>query len=1003
MEEAGKNQKENVCRIGLDIGSTTVKVVVLDTAENIIYSCYQRHFADLYGTIEQILHQIIKTLGNCCVRMAVTGSGGLSFSEKLGLPFVQEVVAGSVAVRRFHPETTAVLELGGEDAKLTFFDPGIDHRMNGICAGGTGAFIDHMAQLLKTDAAGLNRLAQESNMIYPIAARCGVFAKTDIQALLNDGARREDIAASIFQAVVNQTIGGLSCGRKIGGRVCLIGGPLHFLPQLRRRFQETLNLPAQGLVLPGNAPVFVALGAALSANTAGETPCKAAPLQALLDTIRHWDAREIGVSTRLPPLFENSAAYEEFTVRHQTHKIGTNELSTYGGNCFLGLDVGSTTCKSVLLDDDAKLLFSCYANNDGRPLDTAARLLKTLFDSLPAGVTIARAAVTGYGENLVKAAFCCDMGEVETVAHVTAAEYFLPGVDTVLDIGGQDMKYLNVVGGIIDNMVLNEACSSGCGSFLQTFAASVGLAVPAFAQAALTAEAPVDLGSRCTVFMTSRVRQAQKEGIPLGDIAGGLCYAVVKNALYKVVKLKDPHELGEKIIVQGGTFKNDAVLRCFELITGRQAVRPDIPELMGALGAALLARNSWREGMGSSLIGPRELAAFSYSTSVAHCGRCQNNCLLTVAHFSGDGGSQRTLITGNRCEKGSGAEKGQSAVNLYDYKYQRLFSYRPLAESKAPRGTIGIPRVLNMYENYPFWHTFFTVLGFRVVLSPPSSRDIYALGLDTISSDTACYPAKLANGHVVYLINQGIRHIFLPCLPKERAEFQEADNHYNCPIVGCYAEVLKANIDLLKERDVKFYNPFLPYHHRRRLTERLCEEFQGFHLSLEEVKQAVDAAWAEDLRFKDDIRQKGAECLQALRRSGKGGIVLSGRPYHLDPEVHHGIPDLIASMGLAVLTEDAVAHLGSVARPLRVLDQWMYHTRLYEAADFVAKEPSLELVQLNSFGCGPDSIAAEQAQEILMKYHKLYTLIKIDEIANLGSVQTRRHLKPLGMNSLRSI
>ncbi len=970
-------------RLGLDIGSTTVKAAVLDCGGRMIFSFYERHFSDLGATAGRLLDRLADTLGDAPVRAAVTGSGGLALSETLGLPFVQEVVAGTRAVRRYYPEASVVLELGGEDAKLTFFDPGADHRMNGICAGGTGAFIDQMALLLKTDAAGLDRLAAGYRTIYPIAARCGVFAKTDIQSLLNDGAAREDIAASVFQAVVNQTIAGLSCGRKIKGKVCFIGGPLHFLPQLRARFQQTLNLGPEDILLPENAPVFVAAGAALSAGDMDTA--RATTLRELADRLRVNGTAGPSSGGGLPPLFDSAAELAAFRARHESHKAGRRDLSAYQGDAWLGLDVGSTTCKCVLIDGEDNILFSMYTDNDGSPLDSAAALLKSLYDSLPAEVTIARAAVTGYGEGLIKAAFSCDMGEVETVAHLTAARHFLPGAETVLDIGGQDMKYLKARDGVIETVILNEACSSGCGSFIQTFARTLGLEAGDFARAALTAPSPVDMGSRCTVFMNSRVRQAQKDGASVGDISAGLCYAVVKNALFKVIKMRDAGELGDNVIVQGGTFLNDAILRCFELITGKQTVRPDIAALMGAFGAALLAKRTWHPGQTSALISREQLASFSYRTAPGRCARCQNNCLLTVTQFEGGG----RFVTGNRCEKGAGDNAPAAMPNLFEEKYRRVFDYEPLSPDNAPRGEIGIPRVLNMYENYPFWHTFFTALGFRVVLSPPSSRAIFELGLETISSDTACYPAKLSNGHVAALINQGVRRIFLPCLPKEKREFENADNHYNCPIVTCYAEVLKANIDLIKTRGVIFHNPFLPYNDTKRLITRLWEEFAVLGLTQEEVARAVRAAEAEDKRFKRDIRRRGEAVLKELRETGKFGIVLSGRPYHLDPEVHHGIPNLIASLGLAVLTEDAVAHLGRAGRPLRVVDQWMYHTRLYEAADFVSKQDNLELVQLNSFGCGPDSIAAEQAMEILAAHHKLYTLIKIDEQSNLGAVRIR--------------
>ncbi|NLF80269.1 MAG: 2-hydroxyglutaryl-CoA dehydratase, partial [Clostridia bacterium] len=829
----------------------------------------------------------------------------------------------------------------------------------------------------------LNLLAAAHKAIYPIAARCGVFAKTDIQALLNAGATQEDIAASVFQAVVNQVIGGLACGRKIRGKIALLGGPLYFLPELRRIFRETLGLPESALILPEQAQVYVAIGAALAAK-APESATKQS-LRGLIAKIKSKPPQQSALTAGLAPLFADKGQYRRFVARHNGGKAMRQGLSSSAGGCFLGLDIGSTTCKAALIDDQARLLFSYYASNGGEPLQSARHMLRAVYDNLPAGAAIAYSCVTGYGEDLIKAAFGCDMGEVETMAHLAAAEFFLPGVQTVLDIGGQDMKCLKIRDGAIENVILNEACSSGCGSFIETFAQSLGLDIEAFTQAALTARAPVDLGTRCTVFMNSRVRQAQKDGAAIGDIAAGLCYSVVKNALYKVIKMRCPEELGAKIIVQGGVFSNDAILRCFELLAAKEVTRPDIPELMGAFGAALLAQKSWRRGMVSTLIPAAALARFSAQVQTRRCGHCGNHCLLTINSFN----NGQKLITGNRCEQGAGNGHAARAANLYAYKYQRLFQYQPLPPEQAPRGELGIPRVLNMYENYPFWHTFFTALGFRVILSPPSSRDIYALGMDTISSDTACYPAKLANGHIIALINQGLRHIFYPCLPKERAEFKAADNHYNCPLVACYAEIIRANIDLLAERQVKLYHPFLPYNDDKRLAERLFAELADFGLSRSEVRRAVAMARAEDHRFKADMRRQGEDLLRELRRTGQSGVVLSGRPYHLDPEVHHGIPELITSLGLAVFTEDSLAHLGKVERPLRVLDQWMYHTRLYEAADFVSRQDNLQLVQLNSFGCGPDSIAAEQAGEILRPKHKLHTVIKIDEVSNLGAIKIR--------------
>lgn len=971
--------------MGIDVGSTTVKLVILDKEDNLLFSRYTRHYSDIWKSLNGLLQEAHEKFGSDRVTVAATGSGGLSVSDILKINFVQEVIAGSRAIQRYIPGTNVVIELGGEDAKITFFDNGVDQRMNGICAGGTGAFIDQMAVLLKTDAAGLDELAEKYRVIYPIAARCGVFAKTDIQPLLNEGARKEDIAASIFQAVVNQTIGGLACGRRIKGKVGFLGGPLHFLPQLRLRFKETLGLTVEEMVVPENSQLYVAMGAALSSKL--QNPVT---FQELIKRLKTDNRKFMFETAKLEPLFADEKEYEKFRQRHARHGVKRRKLEDFQGRCFLGLDVGSTTTKAALIDEEGNLLYSAYGNNEGSPLNSAVNMLKDLYSQLPEGAEIAYSAVTGYGESLVKAALSVDLGEVETVAHYTAAEYFLPGVNFILDIGGQDMKCLKVKNGVIENIMLNEACSSGCGSFIETFARSLEMDVKDFARIGLTAKAPADLGSRCTVFMNSKVKQAQKEGVSVGDISAGLSYSVIKNALYKVIKMKSPEELGEKIIVQGGTFLNDAVVRSMELITGKKVVKPDIAGIMGAFGAALLAQKAWREGMNSSLIAKDKLDSFSVNTEIKRCRGCTNNCLLTVNKFA-DG---RKFTTGNRCEKGAGLEKSEEIPNLYEYKFNRLFGYKPLEKEKASRGTIGIPRVLNMFENYPFWFTFFTKLGFRVELSPVSSREIYELGMETISSDTVCYPAKLAHGHIAALVKQGVKTIFYPCIPHERKEIEEADNYYNCPMVISYAEVIRANMDILQENNVKFLNPFLPYNNKKRLVKRLYEEFKDFGVTLRETAEAVEAGWEEDRRFKEDIRKKGEEVISWLEKTGRNGVVLSGRPYHLDQEVNHGIPNIITSLGMAVLTEDSVAHMGRVERPLRVLDQWMYHSRLYEAADFVAGQDNLELVQLNSFGCGPDSIAAEQAQEILNRTGKIYTMIKIDEVSNLGAVRIRlRSLK----------
>jgi predicted CoA-substrate-specific enzyme activase len=966
--------------LGIDVGSTTIKIVILDPQNRILASIYERHYSDIWSTLERAIGQFNEKYRDFKFVPAVTGSGGLSVAEKLDLEFVQEVVAGSRAIKRFIPETDVVIELGGEDAKITFFQNGIDQRMNGICAGGTGAFIDQMAALLRTDAAGLNKLAENHRVIYPIAARCGVFAKTDIQPLLNEGARKEDIAASIFQAVVNQTIGGLACGRKIKGKVGFLGGPLHFLPQLRLRFQKTLDLKDEDIIVPPDSQVYVAIGAALSTKDSQTTS-----MEDLLRKLQKSRRNFKFGTAKLDPLFTDEKEYKQFLDRHSKEKVEGKPLAEHQGVCFLGLDVGSTTTKGTLIDENGCLLYSHYRNNEGNPLQAAIYCLQDIYESLPPKARIAYSAVTGYGESLVKNALEFDLGEVETVAHYTAAEHFLPGVDLVLDIGGQDMKCLKIKDGIIEDVMLNEACSSGCGSFIETFAHSLQTEVRDFARLGVQAQAPADLGSRCTVFMNSKVRQAQKEGVSVGDISAGLAYSVIKNALYKVMKIKDPSELGKRIVVQGGAFLNDTMLRSLEILIGRKVVRPNIAGLMGAFGAALLAQKAWSEGVVSTLISKKNLRNFKVHSTITRCRKCSNSCLLTVNSFS-DG---RKFITGNRCERGVGLTKTEALPNLYKYKLKKLFSYEPLEISKALRGRIGIPRVLNMYENYPFWFTFFTELKFRVELSPASNREIYESGMETISSDTACYPAKIAHGHIVSLVERGVKHIFFPCIPKEKKEFPSADNDFNCPMVMGYAEVLKANMDIISENGVQFLNPFLPYHNKKKLIKRLYEELKEFKIPLQEIAQAVEKAWEEEEKVKKDIQRKGEEVLSWLKETGRTGIVLSGRPYHLDPAINHGIPELITSLGMAVLTEDSIAHLGQVERPLRVLDQWVYHSRLYEAADFVSTHPQLELVQLNSFGCGPDSIAAEQAEEILARKSKLFTILKIDEVSNLGAVRIR--------------
>jgi len=965
-------------RMGLDVGSTTVKLVIMDDNSRIIYKNYGRHHADTRKHACELLMQAYEEIGNVPLTARVSGSAGMALALWMGIEHIQEVIACNHTVERFIPQTDVVIELGGEDAKLTFFRGGLDQRMNGICAGGTGAFIDQMATLLGTDAGGLNELARQSSTIYPVAARCGVFAKTDIQVLLNEGARKEDIAASVFQAVVNQTIGGLAAGKPIRGYVAFLGGPLHFLPELQKRFKETLQLDDQQAIFPEHAQYFVAMGAALTSRDDNLTNLPNL-IKRLADA---GDSHEI---SRLQPLFKDAEELDEFRRRHARHQISQRDLDSFAGECFLGIDAGSTTTKAVLIDENGALLYSYYGNNTGSPLNSGINILKDLYSQLPANARIAHAAVTGYGEGIIKTALRIDIGEVETMAHYRAAQFFDPDVDLILDIGGQDMKCLKIRDSNIENIMLNEACSSGCGSFVEGFANSLNLSVQDFAHAALQASAPVDLGSRCTVFMNSMVKQAQAEGAAVGDISAGLSYSVIKNALFKVMKIRNPQDLGERIVVQGGTFQNDAVLRSLELITGKEVIRPNIAPLMGAFGAALIARDRWQKGQFSTLLSREELDRFSLQTNLTNCKGCGNACLLTINKFP-DGSR---FVSGNRCEKTIAPKhKGHSLPNIYDYKYKRLLAYEPLPEEHAPRGVIGIPLVLNMYDNYPFWFTFFTELGFRVEISPRSSRSLYEQGMETIPSDTICFPAKLVHGHITALIKQGVQRIFYPCIIYERLEQQGANNHFNCPIVISYPEVVKNNIDLIRENNVQLMTPFLPYYDKKQLVIRLHQELNQ-EIPKKEIARAVNKAWQEDLRFKEEVRKKAEEIIANLNETGRQGIVLAGRPYHIDPEINHGIPELINSLGMAVLSEDSVAHLGNVERPLRVIDQWMYHSRLYAAADFVSTQPNLELVQLTSFGCGIDAITADQVQEILKSQGKVYTLLKIDEGSNLGAAKIR--------------
>lgn len=974
-------------RLGIDIGSTTVKFVLLDADGQICFNRYERHMSNVFEKFAEMMELLERTYPELECSVTVTGSGGLSLSQLIGVAFEQEVVACSEAVEKRIPMTDVAIELGGEDAKITFFGPSVEQRMNGSCAGGTGAFIDQMAVLLSTDAAGLNESAKSHQLIYPIAARCGVFAKTDIQPLINEGAAVEDLAASIFQAVVNQTISGLACGRTIKGNVAFLGGPLSFLSELRRRFIETLELRPEQVIVPEMPEYFVAIGAAL---LSAKQPIRR--IEEVRETLMKADVRQLNATKHLPPLFRDRAEYDEFVKRHQQDKIQRGDIREAKGPLYLGIDAGSTTTKAALVDSRKRLLFSAYRNNEGKPLEVVLSMLRELYRQLPESAYIAKSTATGYGEGLVRAAFGVDLGEIETIAHFKAAEAFLPGVDFILDIGGQDMKCMRIKDEAIYSIMLNEACSSGCGSFLETYAKSLEMNVADFAKEALFAEHPVDLGTRCTVFMNSKVKQAQKEGATIGDISAGLSYSVIRNALYKVIKLRNAEEAGNRVVVQGGTFLNDAVLRSVEQIVGKQVVRPDIAGIMGAYGAALVALQHSAEGDRSAMIGPSRLDSFRVENSHARCKGCENNCLLTISRFD-DGGR---FITGNRCERGAGKEsRGQDVPNLFDYKLRRLFDYEPLKTEEAYRGTIGIPRVLNMYENYPFWFTLFTALGYRVVLSPPSSKAIYQSGMETIASDTACYPAKVVHGHIKWLVNEGVKKIFYPNINHERLEDESAQNHYNCPIVATYPEAIAANMDdVLRDAGAELLHPFLPYDNDKRLAARLREVFEADGWKADEVRRAVEAARSEDQDFKREIREQGALTLELIRKLGIKGVILAGRPYHMDPEINHGIDKLINSYGMAILTEDSVAHLADLQRPIRVLDQWMYHSRLYKAAEVAGDRMDLELVQLNSFGCGLDAITTEQVEELLSHRNKLYTVLKIDEGANLGAAKIRiRSLK----------
>ena len=985
-------------RMGIDVGSTTVKVVLLDQQDNYLYKKYIRHYANILDTVYTLLQEAQVGYENENVHVAITGSGGMAMADKVRIPFVQEVIAETKAIKALYPQTDVIIELGGEDAKVTYLGRTAEHRMNGSCAGGTGAFIDQMATLLQTDASGLNTLAMNADTMYPIAARCGVFAKTDVQALLNQGASHENIAKSVFQAIVNQTIAGLACGHKIEGNVAFLGGPLTFLSELRQCFCDTLALDEEHRIIPENGELFIALGAALMNDE-----CRQITVGELTNEIGALIGIPMEATDRVDPLFKNEDELNEFRNRHAKAVTPKADIKESVGPCYLGIDAGSTTLKVVLINANNEIIFSHYGPNHGKPLEKSQELIEQIYGLLPKGAYIAHSGVTGYGEAFLKRALGIDIGEVETIAHYRAAQFFCPDVSFILDIGGQDMKCTKVRNGYIEDIVLNEACSSGCGSFIDTFATSLRLPIEQFAKEGLLAPMPIDLGSRCTVFMNSKVKQAQKEGATVPDIAAGLAYSVIKNALYKVLKVKDPKDLGDHIVVQGGTFYNEAVLRAFEKLMGVEVIRPDVSGLMGAYGMALLASEAAEElqNQHSTLLDMAGLKSLQVSTSMRNCGLCSNNCMLTINAFS-DG---RTYVTGNRCDRGAGdmiQEKHKPVPNMVDAKLRRYFDYFlkkniPEFEGKL---RIGIPRVLNIYEDFPFWFTFFHQLGCEVVLSNYTTKDQYNKAIDTIPSDTACYPAKAVHGHIRDLAEAQVDLIWYPCIQHGPKEFSR-DNNYHCPMVISYPELIRNNMqDVMGE--TPFYAPFLPLADKKSLVPALVKALKDLPFSKGEISDAVEVAWAEKEKCKADYREMTKKTVSRLVAEQVPTIVLAGRPYHLDSGINHGIPELITSLGMAVLTEDGVAPLGNEIKHLRVVDQWSYHSRLYRAAEFVSRTEGFQIVELNSFGCGLDSIVADQVKDILSAKHKIHTLLKIDEGTNLGAVTIRlRSLQSVMERSMR--
>ncbi|MCI5839208.1 MAG: acyl-CoA dehydratase activase-related protein [Peptoniphilaceae bacterium] len=969
--------------MGLDVGSTTVKVAILDDNFETLYYEYVRHKSDVKNTVKEVISRAYPKFKNEKLTINVTGSGGMFVEKYLGINFVQEVVAETKAIRTYIPDSDVVIELGGEDSKITYLSSSVEQRMNSVCAGGTGAFIDQMASLLDTDAKGLNNISKKFKKLYPIASRCGVFAKTDIQALMNQGVSKEDIAISVFQSVVNQTISNLACGRAIRGKIVFLGGPLHFLTSLRDRFIETLSQEGNTFETPVDGEIYVAKGAAILSCENDEKPISFLSLMQRLK-----DDKQVDISSTdfLDPLFSSEEEYEIFKKSHSTNKVKYSNLEEYEGEIFLGIDAGSTTSKMVLISQKGEILYSDYRMNTGSPLDVVIEMIKEAYLKINDNAKIVSSGICGYGEEFIKKALKIDTGEVETIAHYTAAKFFNPDVDFILDIGGQDMKAMHIRDGVIDSIQLNESCSSGCGSFLSTFSTSVGMKVDDFLNTALFAKKPADLGSRCTVFMNSNVKQAQKEGLGIEDIASGLCYSVIKNSLQKVIKVRDPKDLGKNIVVQGGTFYSDAILRAFEKITGREVMRPEISGLMGAMGMALIAKK--RSTGNSSILDYDDLESFTYRQVSTRCGKCTNNCALSVNIFP-DGSK---YISGNRCERGAGIIKKQTGLNMYKFKEELLFNRLSLGDN-ATMGKVGIARVLNMYEDYPFWHTFFTKLGFDVVLSEKTSRKTYEDGIESIPDETACYPAKLVHGHINQLIDKNLDMIFYPAVFYEKKQFDNAKNSMNCPVVSGYPDVIKNNQE--KISDTKFLNPYLSFESEKQLSKRLVEIFKDYEhcgkkLKVNEIKNAVSFGWDELEKYHREIKYKAKEIIDYVNENKKRAVVLAGRPYHVDPEINHGIADLLESMDLAVLTEDAVSYnFDDLDYNVRVLDQWAYHARLYRAANFVCENDNFELVQLNSFGCGLDAVTTDQVEEILKSKGKIYTMLKIDEVSNLGAVKIR--------------